>query len=343
MIIQRLFLPSVPLLIALFAASTGLAENRVAVTIKPIHSLVAGVMEGVGRPSLIIKGAASPHDFALKPSQAAELENANLIFWVGPGLETSLEKPINTLGSKARVAPLAETVGLKKLAPRDDAAFDAHEHEHHGTDGHDEHHGTTHHEEHHSTGSHDEHHKEHQDRHGAHHGGFDLHVWLDPENAKVMTLAIARVLSESDPENAARYQTNALALAHALDTLSRELADTLKPAQNKPFIVFHDAYQYFENRFGLTSAGSITLSPEVLPGAERIAEIQEKIQRAGVSCVFAEPQFPSKLIAVVSEGANAKIAVLDPLGADLEDGPELYFSVMRTMAKSVRDCLLSGA
>ncbi|MDF1608511.1 zinc ABC transporter substrate-binding protein ZnuA [Hoeflea sp. YIM 152468] len=337
---QRILTGTAAALVLLPAlASQSLAEPRVVASIKPVHSLVAAVMEGVGTPDLIVGGAASPHSYALKPSQAGALETADLVFWIGHELETFLEKPIETIGAKARVVELIDAAGLVKLPFRTGGAFEAHSHDaHQGEEDHADH--DTH-EDHADHDTHDDHagtgHDTADDH--DHHGEFDAHVWLDPENAKVFTRTIANVLSETDPSNAAAYATNAARLEAQLDRLIRETAATLAPVRGKGFIVFHDAYQYFESRFGIAAAGSVTVNPDVRPGAERIAAIQDTIKSLGATCVFAEPQFESRLVEVASEGTNARTATLDPLGATLDDGPTLYFELISGMAGSMRDCL----
>ncbi|MAZ18627.1 MAG: zinc ABC transporter substrate-binding protein [Ahrensia sp.] len=301
------------------------ADVNVIASIKPVQSLVAAVMQGAGEPSLIVEGAGSPHTYSLKPSQAAALQKADLIFWVGDNLEAFLEKPISTIGN-AKSVELIDAHGLETLGLREGGAFEEHMHDgEHADEDHD-------HEA--------EHAESHEDDH--HHDEIDMHVWLDPVNAKAMADDIAEALSEADPDNAALYKKNAADLSARIDTLTTELSAELAPIKDKGFIVFHDGYQYFEHRFGLSAAGSITVSPDVMPGADRIRQIQAKIGELGATCVFAEPQFEPKLIAVATEGSDARSGVLDPLGANIEAGPELYFTLMHNMAESFSTCL-SGA
>ena len=312
------------------------ADVNVVASIKPVHSLVAGVMEGVGKPGLIIEGAGSPHAYAMKPSQARMLEQADLVFWVGPEIEAFLEKPLETIASKAKSVELIRSHGLIKLRMREGGTFEAHEHDE-----------GNHHEKKteadHTEKRHHDHGKKEKVRHDHDHGHgdeeFDAHVWLDPVNGKVLVEAIAKALMEVNPANVAKYKANANAIATRLDKLNSQIAAELKPIGDKRFIVFHDAYQNFEKRFGLTAAGSITVSPEVVPGARRVKELRAKVKETGVTCVFAEPQFEPKLIATVVEGTSAKSGVLDPLGASLENGPDLYFKLIRNMAKSFSTCL----
>ncbi|MBG0507517.1 zinc ABC transporter substrate-binding protein ZnuA [Agrobacterium sp. MOPV5] len=313
------------------AASGATAAPDVVVSIKPVHSLVAAIMRGVGEPQLIVEGAASPHTYNLRPSNARKLEKADVVFWVGPGLEAFLEKPLEALASKATVVELEDAKGLEKLPFREGGPFEAHDH---GDEGHETHDGHAEEE-----GAHDHGH-DHAEGHEDHdHGAYDTHLWLDPANAKAMAQTIETALIAADAGNAATYQANTKKLIDDLDALDAELKETVKPVKDKPFIVFHDAYQYFEHRYGVKTAGSITVSPETLPGADRVKQMQEKVRQLGATCVFAEPQFEPKLISVITEGTAAKSATLDPEAATLEPGPDLYFKLMRGIAGSLKDCL----
>jgi zinc transport system substrate-binding protein len=294
------------------------AAPNVVTTIKPVHSLVSAVMKGVGEPAILVDGAASPHGYALKPSQAAALQDADVIFWIGPELETFLEKPIETIAGKAAAVALIDVDGVKTLAPREGGAFEAHDHDGHS-------HG-------------------HDHAHGHDHGDeVDGHVWLDPENAKAFVAAIAAALEKADPANAAAYGANASAETARLDALIAATQEKLKPVAGKGFIVFHDAYHYYEARFGVEAAGSITVNPEVAPGAERIAELQAKLKELGAACIFAEPQFEPKLAATVIEGTNARSGTLDPLGASLENGPDLYHQLIDGLTASLTGCLADAS
>jgi zinc transport system substrate-binding protein len=307
---MKLLVPATLLSLVLLT-STAMAAPNVVASIKPVHSLVAAVMAGVGEPTLIVKGAASPHTYALKPSDAGALESADIVFWTGHGMELFLADSLGTLASKAEVVELAEAPGITLLPVREGGAFEPHsdgdeaEHEHEGHD----------------------------------HGESDMHFWLDPENAKLMVTQIATTLAEADPENATTYQANAEAELVKLDALEAELAATLAPVADRPFIVFHDAYQYFEARFGLDLAGSVTVTPDVMPGAARIDELKAKVSSLGATCVFAEPNFEPTIIAAISEGTSAKTGVLDPEGGALTEGPDLYPTLLRGLAKSLVDCL----
>jgi zinc transport system substrate-binding protein len=346
--------------------TTAFADVKVVTSIKPVHSLVAAVMQGVGTPDLIVEGAGSPHTYALKPSQAKQLQEADIVFWMSQDLEAFLEKSIDGIATKALSVPLMESRGLMTLGFRDGGAFDDHGHDEH--DDHDEHdkhddhdkdddhdhekHDDHDHEKHDEHDDHDkdddhdhEKHDDHDDheKHDEHdHGEVDPHVWLDPENAKAMVHEIEEALAKADPANAATYESNAEAVMAKLDSLVAEIDSELQPVKGRGYIVFHDAYQYFENRFGVSAIGSITVSPEVLPGAERISDLQEKVRSLDATCVFSEPQFEPKLVATVTENTNARTGVLDPLGAAIDKGPNLYFTLIRNMALSLKNCLLGS-
>ena len=476
------------------------ADAKVIASIKPVHSLVAAVMEGVGTPDLLVEGAGSPHTYSLKPSQARKLQDADLVFWMSHDLEAFLEKSIEGIATDAKSVPLMDTHGLIKLDFREGGAFDAHAHDDHDDhkdhddhddykdhDDHDDHDDHKDHDDHDDHKDHDDHghgdhafewagvfelsagtykwsfakvdgayadpamkmailtsdHIEdseetaeamlesddtnsafnndlltvadkaytlnfddtkditvftvtiekdgayafftehmpfefeasehffkdlagkdvepiaqepdmghHDDHHGEHahkdhddhddhgHHGTDPHVWLDPVNAKAMVHEIEEALVEADPANAATYEANAEAMMSKLDKLVTEIEAELEPVKGRGYVVFHDAYQYFETRFGVSAVGSITVSPEVLPGAERVVELRDKVRSLDATCVFSEPQFEPKLVMTITENTNAGTGVLDPLGASIDDGPELYFTLIRNMAKSLKDCLL---
>jgi len=321
------------LLAAALLTTTAVASPDVVASIKPVHSLVAAVMAGVGEPALIVKGSASPHTYALKPSDAGALEAADIVFWTGHGMELFLGDALETLATGATVVELADTPGITLLPVREGGAFEAHAHE---SEDHD-------HEDHdHDHADHDHDHADHDHAHDHDHdahGEGDMHFWLDPENAKLMVTRIATTLAEADPGNASAYQSNAEAELVRLDELEAELAATLGPVAGKPFIVFHDAYQYFEARFGLTLAGSVTVTPDVMPGAARIDALKAKVAELGATCVFAEPNFEPTIIAAITEGSAAKSGVLDPEGGALEAGADLYPNLLRGLATSLVDCL----
>lgn len=309
-------------------APVAAGDLAVVVTSKPIHSLAAAVMAGAGAPKLLIEG--SPHTFALKPSGAAAIYSANVFIRVSGAIEPFSEKISAALPSTVTLVTLADTPGLVLLDKRTGATFEAHDHDHEGQHGaHPGHAG-------HAVDDGDDH---DDDAHGA----KDGHVWLDPDNAKLMAGRIASVLGEKDPERKALYDANAAALALRIDGLASEIDAQVKPVAGRPFIVFHDAYQYFEKRFGLTAAGSVTVSPDVQPSAKRLSALRKKIGGLDAACVFAEPLFQPNLLAAVTEGTKARAGTLDPEGASLEAGSELYFTLMRTLAGNLTSCLKPSA
>jgi len=276
---------------------------RVAVTIKPLHSLVAGVMAGAGRPDLIIENAGSPHVYSLRPSDAAALHAADLVFWIGPDLETFLIRTLKALPDRIRTVALSKAPGVTRLEARDGLEW---------SEG-----GDT----------------------KPHHHVYDPHIWLDPTNAKAMTAAIAGELSKADPANAPLYAKNSDLVVKRLDSLTQRLAKRLAPVSRRGFVVYHDAYAYFEKRFGLSAVAAITISEARAPGARHIARLRRLIAAKSVPCVFVEPQFEPRLARVITEATSARIAELDPLGAARPAGSDLYFDVLDKMADTMLACL----
>jgi len=294
-------------------------------------------MDGIGKPGLIVDGYASPHGFALKPSHAKMLQEADLIFWVGEDLENFLEKPLGSIAKKAEKIELLEIKGLTKLKFRERNIFDGHDDHGHKEDDHDDHAKK---EDDHDDHGHDDEHKEDgHDEHGHEghaHGEYDPHIWLDPSNAKVILKEMTEHLIENDQKNASVYKDN---LNKALKDIDKLLKD-VKSELNKDFksIVFHDAYQYFEKRFDVNVLGAFTVNTDVMPGAEQLSEIREIIEHDKVTCVFSEPQFNPDIINAVAKDMNINTGVLDPLGATLNPGKDLYFDLIRNMSKSFKGC-----
>ena len=313
------------------------AEIKVVATIKPIHSLASYLMDGIGKPDLIVDGYASPHGFALKPSHAKMIQNADIIFWVGEDIESFLEKPLKTIAKKAEKIELMEIKGLTKLKFRERNIFEGHDDHGHKEDDHDDHAKK---EDDHDDHGHDDEHKE--DKHDDHgheghaHGEFDPHIWLDPMNAKVILSEMAEHLIENDQKNEAKYKANLKKAHKDLDKLTKKVKSEL----NKDFksIVFHDAYQYFEERFDINILGAFTVNTDVMPGAEQLAEIREVIEHDKVSCIFSEPQFNPDIIKAVAKDTNVATGVIDPLGATLNPGKDLYFDLIGNMSKSFKGC-----
>ena len=323
---------------------------EVVTSIKPLHSIASAVMEGVGTPQVLIDGASSPHGYALKPSQASLLQGADVVFWVGPELAPSLKKPIENMAKNAVTVELIEAPEIHQLDVREGATFDAHDHHHDDGGEEDEHAGHDHdhdhdhaadehdHDEAHGASDHDDHDHE-AEHHHAEHEAVDPHIWLNPENGVEIAKIMADTLAERDPANADTYKKNAAAFAKRIGDLDKEISAELAPLADRKFIVFHDAYHHFEHHYDIEASGSVTVSPEALASADRIKAIQNKISELNVSCVFQEPQFDAKLVSVVMEGSNAKSATLDPLGTELENGPNLYPQLLEGLADSLKACL----
>ncbi len=326
------------------------AEIKVVTSIKPIHSLASYLMDGIAKPELIVDGYASPHGFAMKPSHAKMLQNADLIFWVGEDLESFLEKPLSSIAKKAEKIELMEIKELKVLKFRERNIFDEHDHGHddHGKkeDDHDDHghddHGKK--EDDHDDHGHDDHGKKEDDHghddHGGHeghaHGEFDPHIWLDPINAKAILNEMVEHLIENDTKNKDKYMSNLEKALKEIDILTVDVMTDLNKSVSS--IVFHDAYQYFEERFNVKVLGAFTVNTDVMPGAEQLAEIREIIEHDKVACVFSEPQFNPDIINAVAKDMKIKTGILDPLGATLDPGKDLYFNLIRNMSASFKGC-----
>lgn len=284
-------------------------ELNVVSTIKPIHSLLSGLMEDVGTPTLLVEGSASPHSFALKPSAVRAIHAADVFVRVSETLEPFTGKVARALPDSVRLVTLEDAPGVALLDRRASGTFEPHRH-----------------------GS-----ASHKEGRGA--GGKDGHIWLDPDNAKAIVSYLAQVLAEAKPHAAVQLRANAAKVNARIDALTASLEAELAPLRHKPFVVFHDAYQYFERRFGLDAVGAITLSPELQPSAKRLTELRRKIKSLAAVCVFAEPMFQPSLVAAVTEGTSARSGTLDPHGSGLEPGAELYFELMRNMGAGLKACL----
>ena len=300
--------------------TTANSEIKVVASIKPIHSLASYLMDGIAKPDLIVDGYASPHGFAMKPSHAKMLQNADLIFWVGEDLESFLEKPLNSIAKRAEKIELMDIKGLNVLEFRERNIFD--DHDDHDHDGH-------------AKKKKDEH-DDHDDHEGHAHGEYDPHIWLDPINAKVILKEMTEHLIENDSKNASTYKSNLDKALKDIDKLTMDVMTELN--QSVASIVFHDAYQYFEERFNVNILGAFTVNTDVMPGAEQLAEIREIIEHDKVSCVFSEPQFNPDIIKAVAKDMNIKTGVIDPLGATLDPGKDLYFDLINNMSSSFKGC-----
>jgi zinc transport system substrate-binding protein len=285
--------------------STNAISSEIVASIKPLHSLVSSVTQGSDSVSLLIKGSMSPHNFALKPSHAKLLNNAKIVFYIDNQFESALKKTVIGLPTRVRVVKVSSTKQLKLLPTRagDNWEEDGHDHHHHD------------------------------------HGSNDLHFWLEPNNAIQIVKGIVRELSIVYPDNINLYKKNAKKIIKEIKSVDLSIKSILEPVKNKPFIVFHDAYQYFENKYGLNAVGSILLDPEIPPSPKRIIQIRAKIKTTNPTCVFKEPQFRAKIVNTVIEDTNVKVGILDPIGADLEKGPGMYTNLLKQIASNLKTCL----
>jgi len=291
---------------------------KVVATIPPVHSLVALVMQGVGQAELLLPGNVSPHSHSLKPSQAKQLANADIVFWVSPEIETFLKKSITTLSGKTVAlvdAPSIKQRPFRDLAKLNGASEKGHDHDKEHSDGHDDH-----------------------DDHHDHAGGNDPHIWLDPQNGIAILGVVAVELAKVDPENAAKYQANAAEAKAKLEQLDAKLSDQFATHKTAAYVVFHDAYGHFEGRYGLKPSGVVSINPEIAPGAATVAALRKRLSEENVRCVFQEPQFSPRTVNAVVSGSNVARAQLDPLGATVEPGPGLYVQLVAAMAEAYLNC-----
>ena len=306
---RTLFLVAAALALAIGGAARA-EPPKVVVSIKPLHGLVAAVMDGVGQPVLLIKSGADPHEYSMKPSDAEALSGAGLVVWAGPGVETFLEKPVSSLAGNAKVIRLDQEKTLTLLPAREGGAWEEDADEHGG---------------------------EHK------HGAVDGHLWVSPANADAIVRVVVRELSALDKVNAAKYAANGAKTRAALKALDAELKKQLAPVKTKRFIVSHDSIQYFQKHFGLAAVGAIAISPDRPPSAKRLSELRARLQKEKVACVFSEPQVPDRLAKTVVEGTTVRTGVLDTDGGlTVPEGKDAYFAMMRNLAKALADCLGKG-
>ena len=326
----------------LFASET----KGVVTTIQPINSLVSAVIGNTGKTISLIPAEISPHEYKLKPSDTKKLQNANIIFFVSDHLESSVTKVFENLPKNIKIINLMEDAGIKHLAIRDNEAWERHDH-HHGHGDHDDHdkHAKKHddhdHDKHgkkHDDHDHDKHAKKHDD-HDDHQSKDDVHIWLSPDNAIKIVKKVNEELSLLFPDNASQYKENSNNIINKISDLKSELTKDLAPIKDKPYVVFHDAYQYFEKAFGLNAVGSVALEGDIASSPKQISFIKDKIKKLNASCVFQEPQFDSKLVKIVVEGTNAQIGTLDPLGVNISGKENFYIQLLKNMAKSLKECL----
>ena len=309
--------------LTLFACSSVIASETkgVITTIQPINSLVSAVIGNTGKSISLIPAEISPHEYKLKPSDAKKLQEGNIIFYVSNHLESSVTKVFENLPKNIKIINLMEESEINHLEIRDNEAWERHDH--HGHDDHDDH---------------DKHGKKHDD-HDDHEIEDDVHIWLSPDNAIKIVTKVKKELSLYFPENANVYNQNATKFIAKINNLKKELTQELSPIKDKPYVVFHDAYQYFEKTFGLNAVGSVALEGDIASSPKQISFIKDKIVKLKASCVFQEPQFDSKLVKIVVEGTNAQIGTLDPLGVNVSGKEDFYLQLLRNMSKSLKECL----
>ena len=352
------------IILILFSNSTVFAAETkgVVTTIQPINSLVSAVIGNTGKTISLIPAEISPHEYKLKPSDAKKMQEANIIFFVSNHLESSVTKVFKNLPKNIKIIDLLEETGIEHLAIRDNEAWERHDH--HGHEGHDDHddhdkhgkkhddhddhdkHGKKHddHDDHdkhgkkHDDHDHDKHAKKHDD-HDDHQSKDDFHIWLSPDNAIKIVKKVNEELSLLFPDNASQYKENSNNIINKISDLKSELTKDLAPIKDKPYVVFHDAYQYFEKAFGLNAVGSVALEGDIASSPKQISFIKDKIKKLNASCVFQEPQFDSKLVKIVVEGTNAQIGTLDPLGVNISGKENFYIQLLKNMAKSLKECL----
>lgn len=340
-----------------FAAQQAIAAPQVVTTIKPLHSLVSQIMDGVGEPALLISQG-SPHGYQSKPSDAKAIANADMVVWVSNDLETFVAPLLAKSSDGKRQLEWRSISGLYKLKNRSGGLWEEHDHAHehhhehehgkhehahdHGHEKHEHHHGHEHGKHEHA---HEHGHEKHEHHHGHahhHHGEYNDHLWLGSDAAKSLLNAVTTELSGIDPENKEKYEANLKQALANLDTLNQRIEAKLAPVKNQPYMVFHDAYPYFEQDHGLQPVGVVRVDPEHEPGSKRIAELHNLMRENKVVCIFNEPQFSSRLTSKLVEGTKVRTGTLDPLGAELKVGKTLHGELLNNLADSLQQCLQDG-
>jgi len=319
-----------PILIFIFTNShDAKSELSVVTSIKPIHSITSNILDGISEPILLVEGTTSPHSYILKPSHVEAINNADVIFFVSNDLETFLERPLNNVKNSAKIIELIDNEDLFVLNFRENNIYLGKDH-----DDHEDHAKHDDHDDHAKHDDHDEH-----DDHGHHEhaqGEFDVHIWLDPFNAKVIANNIAEELSKLDPENISRYQNNRDKFVERVSDTEKKISQQLDHYVS--YVTFHDGYQYFENRFDVLSSGSLTINPDSMPGARELSDVRELMVDNDIHCIFSEPQFNPKVVEVIADDTNTKMGILDPVGTTIPLGKDHYFGVLTAIADSLEDC-----
>ncbi|CAI1495665.1 High-affinity zinc uptake system protein znuA precursor [Serratia quinivorans] len=295
------------------------ASAAVVTSIRPVGFIAAAIADGVTPTEVLLPDGASPHDFALRPSDIQRLRAADLVVWVGPDMEAFLAKPLISISANRQVA-ISELSGVKPLLMKGED--DGHDHEH-GDD--------------HAADTHN--HAENNEGDGHHHGEYNMHVWLSPEVAKVTAIAIHDRLLELMPQNKDKLDANLRQFENLLTQTDKNVGNMLKPVQGKGYFVFHDAYGYFEKHFGLSPLGHFTVNPEIQPGAQRLHQIRTQLVEQKAVCVFAEPQFRPAVINAVAKGTKVRSGTLDPLGTGIALGKDSYGKFLTQLSNQYVSCL----
>lgn len=308
---------------------------RVVASIPPLHGLVAKIMHGVAIPELLLKAEMSPHTFYPTPSDMEKISNADVLFWIGPGLEVGLNGLLSSREAKNAYAVI-KAPGLHILSLRADADFEAHDHAHDHSHAH---HCHDH--------AHDHaHHQDENDQGSLIHGHSvlteDPHIWLDPHNAKAILLFVFNTLVEKDPAHQSLYRKNYERALQDIDALKEDIEKDVQQIKALPFIVFHDGYQYFEKAFALNGVGSFVLEVEAQVSLKRVRMLEEKIRVKEARCIFSEPQFSKEMLKRIAEKNKISIGVLDYMGVNISPGPDAYEQMMRKLAQNYKECLDGG-
>ncbi|MEM7425970.1 MAG: zinc ABC transporter substrate-binding protein [Pseudomonadota bacterium] len=301
-------LPTLAFAMSLLLTPAQAEDSGVVASIAPIHSLVSAVMDGVGTPTLVVRGNQSPHAFSLKPSDARALQNARVVFWVGPGLETALRRPLSQLARGAKIVELGNSAQIELLTLRN-----------HGKNK--------------VLGKEPDHTASRR----------DLHLWLSPRNALAITEIATGILAKTFPAHEDRITRNGQATMERIQRLDGSLRDQLRSVQDDTFAVFHDALQYFERAYSLQAPIVINPNPERRPGAARVRKVRQLLKRSKVRCIFSEPHLGTRQVEIYTEGTAANTVQLDPAGAGFEPGKDHYFNMMRSLADKISTCVAKNS
>lgn len=314
--VSRLFL----LLVSLAFASSAAAREPVDLltSIKPLQLIAAAVQEGVGEPAVMLPPGASAHHYALRPSDVRHLKAADLFYWIGPDMEVFLTPLVQGRGGASQPVQALPGLTLRHFG-------EAHAAQEHASHDHDHDHDQTR----------DEHDHDHRP------GSLDAHLWLLPANAVVIAEKMASDLSRVDPANAERYQANLAAFRQRLGDLDKRLKARLEPVANRPFFVFHEAYDYFEAAYGLQHDGVFSAGGEAQPGARHVAQMRQRLQQAGPSCVFYEPPARPRLAETLTRGLPVELAELDAMGGSITADAQGYERLLETLGGTLAECLES--